>query len=89
MSMDDALRALQIFSDDMEAFTASMTNAAAELDRQHNAVVPIWNDRFAQEYRTQWQGFDGNLERYLHQDAHWYRDFLEERMTLVGRYLNG
>lgn len=89
MSMDDALRAIQIFSQDMDAFTTAMANAAAELEREHDSLLAVWHDRFSEEYRNQWQAFDGNLERYLGTDAHWYRGFLEERLVLIGRYLNG
>lgn len=89
MSMDDVVGALQLFSSDMEAFTARMTSAASELEREHDSLVAIWDDTFSQEYRQQWQGFDGELEGYLQGDAPRYRDFLEDRVALLGRYLNG
>ena len=89
MSMDDVVGALRIFSSDMEEFTARMAGAASDLEQEHDSAVAVWDDTFSQQYRKRWQGFDGELEGYLRGDAPRYRDFLEERVELLGRYLNG
>lgn len=89
MSMDDVLCALQIFHGDMDTFTNAMGNAATDLEREHDSLAAVWTDTFSQQYQQQWQSFDGHLERYLNRDSHGYRDFLEERTMLLGKYLNG
>lgn len=89
MSMDDVLRALQMFSDDLKSFTSTISDAAVALDKEHESLAEIWNDPFSEEYRREWRGFESHLERYLRDDAPWYRDFLEEKIERIGRYLYG
>lgn len=89
MSMDDVVGALQIFSEDMDEFTGMMANAATDLGREHDALAPIWSDSFSQKYRQDWSTFDGELDGYLNGDANRYRDFLDDRVVLLRRYLNG
>lgn len=89
MSMDDVVVALRVFAEDMDEFTGVMANAATDLEHEHDALLPIWRDTFAEKYRQDWQSFEGGLDGYLNSDAHRYRDFLDDRVVLLGRYLNG
>lgn len=88
MNMDRLLHSLQLFSEDLESFTRTISDAAAALEKEHQALSD-WNDPFSDGYWREWEEFEGHLDRILEEDAPWYRAFLDSRMDRIGRYLYG
>lgn len=87
MSMDDTHRELRVFARELEKFNESVRSSVNALQREHDRISGIWNDRFRKEYDRRFDAFKLHMDRYLSQDAKKYERFIKLKGQQIGRYL--
>ena len=89
MSLDDTYDRLVAFEAALARFDEALAASLAALVTCHAALEPVWQDRFAQEYRLLWSELETLLGFYLHGEAPRYRDFVAGKRVALQAYLEG
>lgn len=87
MSMDDVLKAVEVFGQDLEVFTARVAAAATALERQNESLISIADTDSA--YRQSWQIWRDDLMPYLDQEAPRLQGLVDDKVMLMRKYLYG
>lgn len=86
----DALeRQLRVFHRELVSFHEAYEGGMTALRGHHEALDPLWRDRFRKEYDTRWKAFDDPVTRYATRDASRYELFLTKQIRLLQQYLHG
>jgi uncharacterized protein YukE len=89
MSMDEQFAQLQSFGRALSEFNTALRTSLAELERNHEAVSPHWQDENRRSYEAVWAPFREKMEQYSFREASAYEAFLERKAAHLRRYLYG
>ncbi len=89
MSMDEQFEQMQYFGRALRAFNDQLGASLRNLERNHDAVSPLWQDEFRQLYDAEWQAFKQSMDSYMLRDAEIYTAFLDSKLQALANYLRG
>lgn len=87
-SMDDVLERMLHFQKSLREFTVSFAGTVEEMQRRHDEVSPLWQDRFRREYDVQWEVLQREIDLFLSTRAPQYDEFLSRKLRALTNYLN-
>ncbi|SMB82003.1 hypothetical protein [Deinococcus hopiensis] len=87
--MDDQLRELVAFHQELTRFNGQLTDSLKDLERSHDAVNHLWQDSMRQAYDAQYTPLLQNVSQYVRREAPRYSEFLGMKIQHVRRYLHG
>lgn len=87
-SMDDVFERMQLFQKDLREFTDAFAATVGEMQRRHEDVSPLWQDKFRREYDQHWDILQREIDLFLKQRAIQYDEFLTSKLKALDSYLN-
>ncbi|AWT37397.1 hypothetical protein DM785_16930 (plasmid) [Deinococcus actinosclerus] len=87
--MDDQLRELMAFHQELSRFNASLGSSLQDLERSHGAVDAHWQDSMRKVYDAQYTPLQERMTQYVRREAPRYTEFLTGKIMHVRRYLHG
>jgi hypothetical protein len=87
--MNSLLADMQRFRDELMRFNEQLRSSFNALGVQHEAVSPLWQDEFRDEYDLIWDRLDHEMKQYLNTDGLNYEEFLDRKIVKLNDYLGG
>ena len=89
MSLDETAERMMIFHRALERFNERLNASCQDVQRQHEAISPIWQDEFRRRYDATWGIFDESMKRYLAKERPAYEYFMNQKLRAREGYLHG
>jgi predicted HTH domain antitoxin len=87
--MNSLLTQMQRFRDELMRFNEQLRSSFNALELQHDAVSPLWQDEFRDEYDLIWDRLDHEMKEYLNREGLNYEEFLDRKIVKLNDYLGG
>ena len=89
MSMDDVMKTMDAFEQQLEQFNERLHKSMSVLKEHHEAALPLWQDNMQREYNTTWLPLEESIERYIGFVGPTYVDGLRTKLQHLRTYLYG
>ena len=89
MSMNEQFEQMQIFERSLRGFNEQLKMSLLELQAQHDAVSPHWQDDMRKHYDSVWVPFQTTMKHYVASEGPGYVEFLNIKIHTLRRYLYG
>jgi hypothetical protein len=87
--MDDSFLQLKHFQKTLEQFHDRVQSAWREVETTYEDLSPHWQDQKRQKHDEIWLDLQEKTNNYYSRQIPTYNDFLNHKLQVLERYLNG
>ncbi|NES70410.1 MAG: hypothetical protein F6K24_36950 [Okeania sp. SIO2D1] len=87
--MDDQFLQLKNFQQTLEQFNDRISASWKEVETAYEDLDPHWEDENHRKHEQLWLPVQEQMKNYLNRQSPVYTDFLNHKLQVLERYLNG